>query len=102
MTRIQAVAVTAVAARSTKTPAMVHSRAMTRGLPSATAKPMYTAAIRLSDSAWTVAGSSHRRASGDAAWTAPNTNPHITGVRIGRRTGAGSAYARITAGSAGH
>src|SRR5256714_15412703 len=32
--------------------------------------------------AWTVAWSSHRRASGDAAWMAPNANPHRTGTRI--------------------
>jgi hypothetical protein len=47
-----------------------------------------------------VAGSSHQKASGDTAWTAPSANPHITGVRIDRRTGGESAYGRVIVGPA--
>jgi hypothetical protein len=43
--------VTPAAATTTKTAATTVSTAITRGRPSATAKPMYTAAIRASDSA---------------------------------------------------
>src|SRR5678815_1048297 len=39
------------------------------------------AAMRAMYSAWTVAGSSHQNASGDAAWMLPITSPHITGRR---------------------
>src|SRR4029077_16997899 len=43
--------------------------------------------------AWTVAWSSHQSASGDAAWMAPNANPHRTGTRTdwpARGAGAGA------------
>jgi hypothetical protein len=40
---------------------------MTVGRPSATAKPMYTDAIRMSSRVKTVAGSIHQKPLGDAA-----------------------------------
>src|SRR3954451_22639337 len=38
--------------------------------------------------AYTVAVSSHQKASGDAAWSTPTTTPHIAGVRIDGLAGA--------------
>src|SRR4051794_7152950 len=78
--------VTATAATSTNTAATQLSTTMTGGRPSATAKPMYTAAIRTSPSAYTVAGSSHQNGSGEAAWMMPTTTPHSIGTRSDRDT----------------
>src|SRR3954471_16842589 len=65
---------------------MTVSTATTEGLPSATENPMYTAAMSESASACTVAGFSHQKASGEAAWRTPNASPHNTGVptEVGR------------------
>src|SRR4029077_685310 len=52
--------------------------------------------------AWTVAWSSHQRASGDAAWMAPNADPHRTGTRThwpARGAGAGAGMG-VMAGAA--
>src|SRR4051812_48537300 len=45
------------------------------------------AAIRIRPRAYTVAVSSHQKASGDAAWAAPTTSPHSTGARRSACTG---------------
>src|SRR3954451_15361820 len=78
--------VTATAATSTDTAAAELCTTMTGARPSATAKPMYTAAIRTSPSAYTVAGSSHQNVRGEAAWSPPTTTPHSTGTRSDRDT----------------
>jgi hypothetical protein len=80
-TSSHAVAETATGATTTNTPATVVSTATTLGRPSATAKPMYTAAISAITSPCTVAAGSHHTASGTAALTKPQSPSHATGSR---------------------
>ena len=75
---------TAIDARITNAAATPHSMPMIRGRPSATAKPMYTDAIKVMASACTVPGSSHHRASGAAALATPTINPQTTVIVLKR------------------
>jgi hypothetical protein len=100
-TSSHAVPVTPAAAISTNRAATLLSTTMTVRRPSATAKPMYTAAIRISPSAYTVAGSSHQKPSGEAAWMPPTTTPHSTGARSDRTTSGRALCRGVTVGRSG-
>lgn len=64
---------------TTNADATITSTATTVVRPSATANPMYTAAISTTDSDQTTTGSSQKNASGENAWKRPNAMPQTIG-----------------------